>query len=496
MATALRAANGRSLSQAEHARHLLRRLAFTATPENEAALAKMDAGAAVSALVSAARNAPEPAPPMSVRQPWTNTALRVAGMTSKEYQNKRDAQSAGNQRDIEELRLWWLREIVTGPAPLRENMVVFFQSTLGSSTGSADMPQAVHGSNALIRRHALGSIPALLEALVTDPAMMLQIGMDEHIPSKTDNKLSERPAKLMFDRWTVGENAYQQADVLNLTRALTGWLLVAPQGMEPKAAVDPEAFRSARRTGLVPTFVKASFDDSQKTVLGKTENFDARSAMRFLARHPATARRYSRRLIEYFGVVDPDRQLETRLVETYASTDGSIEALLQTMATSDPFWSDESRWAQIKSPVHLVAGAVRQLGMTNPPLNEMNRWLVAAGQKLFDTPNFGDGGWPGQQAWLTPPDHLAVRYQLGLVLAGRMPRLGIGGPGGTELPAGRINVNPSLANASVGALIARLDPAPGIDTKAIESQTARVTGDARASESVRHILAAPEYQLA
>ncbi len=100
----------------------------------------------------------------------------------------------------------------------------------------------------------------------------------------------------------------------------------------------------------------------------------------------------------HLGVEDHDAALETRLLATYRTTGGSIEALLREIVRSGAFWSESSRWTLIKSPVHLAAGACRQLGISSPPLAEVARWLGASGQTLFDTPNNGEGGWPGQEA--------------------------------------------------------------------------------------------------
>lgn len=481
-------------------RHMLRRVAFAATPATDSALCRMPVEKAFDSLIDAAKKARQPAPPEFVRTVWTNSALRFPETSSKEYQTMRAAQSEENQRDIELLRHWWLREMITGPSPLRENLVLFFHGTFGSSTGSVDMPQALHGVNALLRRSCLGTIPAMLEQLVLDPSMMIQIGMDEY----RKEKLSEvppnyRPAKLILDNWTVGSGKYSDADVTELCRALTGWLLVAPRGHEPKKPVDPKAFRSARRTGLVPVFQPEHFVHGSKTILGKRAEFDARSAIGFLARHPATARRFSRLLIQYVGIDDANRQLESRLAETYRVTGGSVVALLRDIVVSEEFWSADSRWRLIKSPVQLAVSACRQLEITEPPLAEISSWLAVTGQKLFNTPNFGDAGWPGQEAWVTPADRLAVRYQLGLVLAGQMPKLGINvadaSPAQQTTSVRRIFSRP-LQSATTAALLERLDPAPGIDPSEIERRIAGLAPDGRATETVRHIVATPQYQLA
>ena len=173
-------------------RHLLRRLTFAATPETERALTGKRVDDAFDTLVSTTKKAAAPTPPAFATKPWKNTALRTPGMTSQEYQTLRIATAEASQRDIEQLRQWWLREMVAGPAPLRENLALFVQGTIGSSS-FGDAPQVLHGVNALMRRSVLGTIPDLLEQLIVDPAMILQLGIDEYRRDK-DNKLFDRPA--------------------------------------------------------------------------------------------------------------------------------------------------------------------------------------------------------------------------------------------------------------------------------------------------------------
>ena len=475
-------------------RHLLRRLTFAATPVQAQALRGLSAEAALSALVSEARAAAHPDPPVEARGVWTNSALRVTGMTDDEYEAVLDAQQRVSDHDVEELRRWWLQELMTGPSPLRENLVLFFHGTFGSATSSVGAPHALHGRNALIRRACLGTIPDLLEALVVDPAMMMQIGMDEHGLFR----VSDRPAKLILDHWTVGAGAYELSDVEELSRALTGWLLVAPDGEEPPQSIDPRAPRTARRTGLVPRFRAEEFDDGSKTILGTTRAFDARSAVRWLAMHPATARRFSRHLVAYLGVEDPTGQLQTQLVGTYRTSGGSMEALLRDIVRSDAFWSEPSRWALIKSPIHLAVGGCRQLDIEAPPLAEISRWLRAAGQTLFDTPNGGEGGWPSQEAWVSPPGRLAVRYHLAAALSGHLPALGLESSGSIAVNAGtmRVPVGSTLRGASAAALLEQLDPAPGLDAAAIEREVSGVTSSEGRSAFIRRVMMTPQYQLA
>ena len=487
-------AAGDALTAAER-RHLLRRLAFAATPALERTLEGLSGDESLEVLLRAARGTPWPERPAAARGIWDNPALRFEGVSDEEFEAIVDRQTPDTRAAIEEVRHWWLAELLASPAPLRENLVLFLHGVFGSSTSSVDAPHALHGRNALLRRRCLGTIPDLLASLVVDPAMMMQVGMDGH----RRLRVSDRPAKLILDHWTVGEDAYEPRDIEELSRALTGWLLVAPEGREPARPIDPRAPRAARRTGLVPTFRPQEFDAGPKTILGRTGSFGARSAVRWLAAQEATARRFGRLLIAHLGVEDPDRGLEARLTASYRATGGSIEALLREVVRSDAFWSRSSRWALIKSPVHLAAGACRQLGIASPPVVEIDRWLRASGQSLFDTPDNGEGGWPGQEAWVEPPARLTVRYHLAAALAGRLPPLGLaradpsadGSAGASTAPVGT-----APGEASAAALLERLDPAPGLDAEALEREVRGLGSPEGRSAFIRRVMMTPQYQLA
>ena len=167
----LQTAQSRDTLAPDDARHLLRRLTFASTPDAERAITGARVDAAFSALIAQTRQAGKPAPPPFAIRPWTNTALRTPGMTSQQYQALRLVQSEQSLREVEELRRWWLREMIVDSAPLRENLVLFMQGMLGSSS-FGDAPQALHSANALMRSAALDKIPVLLEALVADPQMI------------------------------------------------------------------------------------------------------------------------------------------------------------------------------------------------------------------------------------------------------------------------------------------------------------------------------------
>jgi len=58
---------------------------------------------------------------------------------------------------------------------------------------------------------------------------------------------------------------------------------------------------------------------------------------------------------------DPPAALVERTAATFRRTDGDIRATLETIVTSPEFWSAEAYRAKIKTPLEVVASAVRAL---------------------------------------------------------------------------------------------------------------------------------------
>jgi len=422
-------------------RHLLRRLDFAATPARERALQGLTSTQAFDAVWSW-----NDAPPSD------------------------EPGSFSREASVALLRQHWLAQMVASPAGLRDSLALFVHGLHGSSSQAVKNTRAIAARHTVSRRVALTSVPGILRALVSDPSMMVQIGMSGH----GIDRASDRPAVLVLDHWTVGRGAYDLRDVEALSRALTGWTVAASGAAE---------------------FREAEFDAGPKTILGTTQAFSASTAIEHLARHPLTARRWSRSLIRHFGITDPEQRLQRQMEEAWASTEGSIRELLRVMVSSEEFWSSRTRWSLIKSPVHLAVAACRQLELQSPPLVSLDRWLAACGQTLFDTPNNGEGGWADQEAWISPADRLALRYQLPQVLTGAEPRVGLVSAIGDAPASPAARITAAVRDVAPEHLIARLDPAPGLSVREVRTATARAGG--RAAELiVRHVMSTPHYQLA
>jgi hypothetical protein len=158
----------------------------------------------------------------------------------------------------------------------------------------------------------------------------------------------------------------------------------------------------------------------------------------------------------------------------------------------------------IKSPVQLVVGTIRMLGLRMPPGQALASALNQMGQLPLMPPNVR--GWPGGRMWINTST-LFVRYNTGVWLAGgevpALSRIDRKGDARGPLPdrlAQPTDFDPDAdgaAEAVVDAWLKRLIQRPvGADKKQI---LVNVLADGVNTDSVRKvvqlIVSMPEYQL-
>jgi uncharacterized protein (DUF1800 family) len=217
-----------------------------------------------------------------------------------------------------------------------------------------------------IRPHALGSFKDLLLATARHPAMLFYL--DNWVSTRAGFilpagpekgrklGLNENYAREIMELHTLGvDGGYTQQDVIEVARCFTGWTINQPQA----------------GGGFV--FRPLAHDPGPKRVLGHVipaggGEQDGLQVIEILVHHPATARFIATKLVRRFVADDPPPALVERAAATFQRTNGNIRAVLLTIFTAPEFWSAEAYRAKIKTPMEVVASAVRALdGHLAPP---------------------------------------------------------------------------------------------------------------------------------
>jgi uncharacterized protein (DUF1800 family) len=221
---------------------------------------------------------------------------------------------------------------------------------------------------------------ALAHAMVRDPAMMLWLDSS----GNTLKAPNENLARELMELFTLGVGNYTEDDVRAGARALTGWRLDA----SGKAALVPKLH-----------------DDTDKTILGRTADFDDTAFVDWILQQPASPKFVTGRFWDRFGMPGPiPPDVSARLLAAY-TPNRDVTALLRALFLDPVFRGPQARYALVKQPTEYVIGVLRALNIKIDagPASKDNAALRSAlnglGQTPFYPPNVG--GWPEGTAWLT-----------------------------------------------------------------------------------------------
>lgn len=364
--------------------HLLRRTHFGAAPAAVDALVGLSATEAVERLLTDA----QAAPPLPMPT-WIDERPPGRDASAEE----RQAFNQQNGAWVRELRATWWLALQTGT--LREALTLFWHNHFVTEVRSYRYAALAYRYLSLLQTHALGSFKTFVHAVGLDPAMLVYLNGRQNRRQAPNENYARELLELftMGPEDTDGTANYTEADIQELARALTGWV------------IDPET--------LEATLVPPRFDDGEKTIFGRTGPFDYGGVIDLLFEERARpiAQFMSRKLVQHFVHAVPDEALVAALAEVLLAEDFELAPVLRTLLASEAFFAAPVVGAQIKSPVALLVGLQRTTG--DPATLERagilsQRFARPMGQELLNPPNVK--GWPGYRDWLST-SLLPLRWQ-------------------------------------------------------------------------------------
>lgn len=366
----------------DEARHLLSRTTFGATPAEIDAFVVQDYVVAVDHLLSDVRREAAMPPPSWLGEGPADLRRRQQAAAAERAEAQRktgvDGKPLRVTRPVEEqgreLRNWWVEEMLVTDQPFTERMVLFWHGHFTSSFQKVRYAPALFRQNALFRRHAIGNFATLLAAVARDPAMLIYLDGMRSVARQPN----ENFARELLELFTLGEGNYSEADVKAAARAFAGW------------TIDRETGRFKARDG--------EHDDGEKTFLGQTGRFGGEEIVAILLRQPRTAETIVEKLWREFVSLRPDPNEIKKLAAAFRK-DYEIKPLMRSILLSAAFRDPANRGALIKSPIELIVGTIRLLGLPVPEKTQLVRMMQGLGQIPFDPPNVK--GWSGGESWIT-----------------------------------------------------------------------------------------------
>ncbi len=139
-------------------------------------------------------------------------------------------------------------------------------------------------------------------------------------------------------------------------------------------------------------------------MLGVSGTFDDADVVALLAERRETADFIGTKLWRFFAVPEPTPRMVERTSDVYFASGGSIREVVRTILLSEEMYSADAYRTRVKSPVEVVFGAERALGIESDGRLEMQQMRVM-GQQLFLPPD--PAGWTGGDAWINSTTMLA-----------------------------------------------------------------------------------------
>jgi len=398
------------------------------------------------------------------------------GKTPEERQAINQKLQQDNRAAIQQTVAWWLRRMAGGPYPLQEKLTFFWHGHFTTSARDERSAWLMWQQNELLRRNAAGNFREFVRSISRDPAML------DYLNNSQNRKKhpNENYARELMELFTLGIGNYTETDIKEAARAFTGW------------THDGDSF----------FFRKNDHDYDEKTFLGVRGNLDGDDVIDIILRQKACAPYIAGRIWSYFVYDNPEPELCQSLGEILRDAKWDLRPLLHTMFASRGFYSDRAIGTQIKSPVQLLVGTVRMLGLSMPPPRQVAGALDQMGQIPLAPPNVK--GWPGGKSWINTST-LFVRYNTcvqlvnggelatGGKVARRLFGRGRGGGGETLAVSGD-----APAERLVDYWIARLIQRPIAEEKrqTLIATIANRPDDENAIRAmIQLIVSMPEYQL-
>lgn len=295
-----------------------------------------------------------------------------------------------NRKQIYQLNLSFLDQMVFSEDQLREKMAFFWHGHFATRTNNAAFHLQLLNT---IREKALGNFGDLLIAVSQSTAMLQFLNNQQN---KKDHP-NENFAREVMELFTLGRGNYSEKDVQEAARAFTGWSFL-PDG----------------------TFFERPklHDFGTKTFLGKTGNFDGNEVLKIILAQKTTAKFITTKIYRFFANEKLNTEIIEDLSDQFYASNYNIKELLQSIFSSDWFFREENIGTKIKSPIELIAGMRRILPMEIQNPENLIAYQKLLGQMLLYPPNVA--GWPSGKSWIDSST-LMLRLQMPQIWSGLKP---------------------------------------------------------------------------
>lgn len=286
---------------------------------------------------------------------WLDEQIAYGSIDDSEYERERELYFPFYGMDTRTLegKPFGYTEVYSGYLPratlhehwrskrqLKASLTDFFADQLSFSVLKVTRSGASASVNA-IRDNVLGKYSDMLKA------MEYSLGMNAFLDNigNTKNVPNQNLAREMLELHSLGAGSYTQDDVINATTVMTG--MVQTSGFRMTFHPDSHQNGPVRIGSWTDANVGGSVAACEATL---------NSLLRYLARHPNTAKRLATRLATRYVSDTPPKALVDRLAAIYLANDTAIGPVVKALFTSPEFMASVGQ--KVRRPQNVAAAAL------------------------------------------------------------------------------------------------------------------------------------------
>jgi uncharacterized protein (DUF1800 family) len=380
--------------------HLLKRTMFGAKVDDVNYFLTKTLTQAVEELLTPSAAAATPTPPIKEYDDPTAMGNTPDGLTKgTTWVDTISFDGTVNGRRRFSYKKWLVGLMINQDRSILEKMTLFWLNHFGTETDTIGIGIYCYRHNKLLRDNALGDFKELVRKVTLDQAMLRYLNGYLNTATAPD----ENYARELQELFTLGkgiDSKFTEDDVKEAAKVLTGYSINSSGNT---------VFTPSRHSSVNKTF-SAFYNNT--IITGRTGStagdLELTALLNMIFANDEVAKFIVRKLYIWFVYYEIDAATENNIITPLANlfrTNGyQIKPVLDKLFKSQHFFDVQNRGCQIKSPVDLVIGGIREFNMVIPPLTDTSwddaygMWNYISGrldtmqQSLHDPPSVS--GWP------------------------------------------------------------------------------------------------------
>jgi uncharacterized protein (DUF1800 family) len=346
--------------------HLYRRLGFGASYEDIQSGLAMTPSQLVDQLIdnTAALSPPTPTT-------WANfTATDYNGDDDLIFQHQQEFFSR------------WIREMAT--EGIRSKIALFWHNHFVTELDVYNCNSSLWAYYNLLHIYALGNFRTFVEEIGKTPAMLVYLNGDQNIADQPN----ENYARELMELFTMGEgNGYTQEDIVEVSRALTGWRMDSDE--------------------CTPSYFDGNyFDSDPKTIFDQTGNWNYNDVheLIFTARQNQVAHYICGKIYSHFISPIINEEMVNEMATTFMGNNWELAPVFRQIFKSEHFFDEFIIGTQIKDPFSVFINLLKmsnfqyQVDYADDTTGTIGYMCRELGQNIFNPIDVA--GWPGYRTWL------------------------------------------------------------------------------------------------